>query len=162
MNKGVVEIQVKKLYQVPQGFAVFVGNQEKTFIIYVDGSVGLAIQMFLDGSPKERPLTHDLIINMMQGLGAHLERVLINSIKGSTFYARLFIKCENELGKKMIELDCRPSDALALAVHFKTKIFCSQDVFKSVEDTSEILEKIQTQSQAQSEGEFDLGGEETP
>ncbi len=146
MKKDIVEIQVKKLYQVPQGFAVFVGNEKKTFIIYVDASVGLAIQMFLQDVPKERPLTHDLLVSMMQGLGAVLERVLINTIKGSTFYARLFIKCENELGKKMIEIDCRPSDALALAVYYKTKIFCNADVFASVEDTSEILDKIENQT----------------
>ncbi len=156
MKKDVIEIRVKKLYQVPQGFAVLVGNDNKTFIIYVDGGVGSAIDMFLQHIPKERPLTHDLLINIMQGLGAVLDRVLINSIKGNTFYARLFIKCENELGKKLIEIDCRPSDALALAVYYKTKIFCGKDVLDSVEDVSHILQKIESQSL----DDIDFSGEE--
>ncbi|MDL5049127.1 bifunctional nuclease family protein [Oscillatoria amoena NRMC-F 0135] len=147
VNKDVVEIHLKKLYRVPQGYAVFMGNEDKTFIIYVDAGVGSAIEMFQQHLPKERPLTHDLIVSVMTGLGAGLERALIHSIQGNTFYARLFIKCENELGKKMIEIDCRPSDALALAVHYKAKIYCRKTVFQSVEDTTEILEKIESQSE---------------
>ena len=53
--------------------AVFIGNEEKVFVIYVDESVGAAISMFMNGTPKERPLTHDLIGHIFLGLGVKLE-----------------------------------------------------------------------------------------
>ena len=61
MNKPVVEVQVRAVLPFNSGRAVFVGNEEKVFVIYVDESVGAAITMFMNGTPKERPLTHDLM-----------------------------------------------------------------------------------------------------
>jgi bifunctional DNase/RNase len=61
MNNGVVPIQVQGVIPTQRGCAVFVGNKEKTFTIYVETSVGQAIAMFMQGTQKERPLTHDLI-----------------------------------------------------------------------------------------------------
>ena len=63
------------------GCAVFLGNEEKVFVIYVDQSVGAAITMFMRGTQKERPLTHDLLAHILRALGAKVERVIVNDLK---------------------------------------------------------------------------------
>jgi bifunctional DNase/RNase len=141
----VTEVQVKGVLPTTNGCAVFVGNDEKTFVIYVDHSVGTAIMMFLRNTPKERPLTHDLIGHIFAGLGVRVERVIINDLKNSTYYARLVLSAENELGKKILEVDSRPSDGIALAVQHKSPIYVANKVFNAVEDMSEVLKRMKQQ-----------------
>ena len=142
MKNEIVEIQVKAVLPTTNGCAVFTGNDEKTFVIYVDHSVGAAITMFLRGTPKERPLTHDLIGHIFTGLGVKVERVIINDLKNSTYFARLILHAENELGKKILEIDARPSDCIALAVQQKSPIFVANKVFSVVEDMTEVLKRM--------------------
>lgn len=142
MKNDVVQVQVKGVLPTTNGCAVFIGNDEKTFVIYVDHSVGAAITMFLRSTPKERPLTHDLIGHIFTGLGVRVERVIINDLKNSTYYARLILRCENELGRKILEIDSRPSDGIALAVQHKSPIFVAHKVFSAVEDMSEVLKRM--------------------
>jgi len=143
MSKPVVEVQVKAVLPTSAGRAVFIGNEEKIFVIYVDESVGAAIGMFMSNTPKERPLTHDLMGHLMTALGAHVERVIINDLKSSTYFARLIIVAENELQqRKIIELDARPSDCIALATSQKAPLYVSRDVWDEVEDMSDILRKM--------------------
>jgi bifunctional DNase/RNase len=142
VKNDVVEVQVRGVLPTTNGCAVFVGNDEKTFVIYVDHSVGAAITMFLRNTPKERPLTHDLIGHIFTGLGVRVERVVINDLKNSTYFARLILHAENELGKKILEIDARPSDCIALAVQNKSPIFVARKVFQVVEDMSEVLKRM--------------------
>src|SRR5678816_1007849 len=115
MSKPVIAANVRAVLPFNNGRAVFIGNEEKVFVIYVDESVGAAISMFMNNTPKERPLTHDLIGHLMAALGAKVERVIVNDLKSETYFARLIISAENELfEKKIIELDARPSDCLSL------------------------------------------------
>ena len=62
MNSEVVDVQVRAVLPLEGSFAVFIGNVEKVFVIYVDETVGSAISMFMRGVNKERPLTHGLIV----------------------------------------------------------------------------------------------------
>jgi uncharacterized protein len=148
MQKDVVEVSVKGVMPTANGCAVFLGNEDKTFVIYVDHSVGNAIQMTINGVKKDRPLTHDLIGHILIGLGAKLDYVLINDVNEGTFFARILLRMENELGKKIIEIDARPSDSTVLALQQKRPIFTARKVFDTVEDMSEILERV-LQQQAQ-------------
>jgi bifunctional DNase/RNase len=144
MSKTVVPVQVKAVLPTNAGRAVFIGNDDKVFVIYVDESVGAAITMFVNNTPKERPLTHDLMAHLMTALGAKVERVIINDLKTATYFARLIISAENELQqKKIIELDARPSDSIAMATQQGAPIYVSQDVWEEVEDMSEILRKME-------------------
>lgn len=148
MNSEVVEVQVRAVLPLEGSFAVFLGNLEKVFVIYVDETVGAAISMFMRGVNKERPLTHDLISHILMAFGAKVERVIINHMKGSVFHARLIITAENQLhNKKVVELDSRPSDSIALAVQQNAPIYVSADVWSAVEDMTETLEKIEKQGQ---------------
>jgi len=144
MNKEVLPVDVRTVLQTHAGRAVFLGNDEKVFVIYVDESVGMAISLFLQGAPKERPLTHDLMSNLMTALGAKIERIVINDLKRATYYARLIISVENEVqSRKIIELDARPSDCIALAAQSGAPMYVSREVWEEVDDMSEILRKME-------------------
>jgi bifunctional DNase/RNase len=145
MNKDVIEVQVRAVLPLEGSFAVFLGNETKVFVIYIDESVGTAISMFMRGVSKERPLTHDLVGHLLLAFGAKVERVVINNINGSVFHARLIISAENELHttRKVIELDARPSDSIAMAVQQSAPIFVAKNVWDSVEDVSETLAQIE-------------------
>jgi uncharacterized protein len=144
MSTPVVEVQVRALAATSSGCGVFLGNDEKVFVILVDQSVGTAIGMFMQGMQKQRPLTHDLLANILRALGAKVERVIVNDLKGGTYFARLVLSAENELKqKKMIEIDARPSDCVAMATQQSAPIYVSLDVWDQVEDMTEALRKMQ-------------------
>lgn len=152
MNREVIEAQVRAVLPLDGSFAVFLGNEEKTFVIYVDESVGSAISMFMRGVAKERPLTHDLLASVLLAFGARVDRVIINRVEGSVFYARIIVSAENELhARKVIELDARPSDSLALALQQSAPIFVAKSVWESVEDVSGTLAEIEKRSAEQAE-----------
>ncbi len=142
MQKDVAVVTIKGVMPTANGCAIFLGNDEKTFVIYVDNSVGSAIQMTLNGVKKDRPLTHDLIGSIFLGLGATLEHVIVNDARDGTYFARILLRMENELGRKLVELDARPSDSIVLALQQKKPIYVARPVFDTVEDMTEILERV--------------------
>ena len=128
-------MQVRGVAATGGGCAVFLGNEEKAFVIFVDQSVGAAIAMFMQGTQRERPLTHDLLANILRALGAKIDRVVVNDLKDGTYFARLVLSAENETQqKKIIEIDARPSDCIAMATQQLAPIFVSLDVWDEVED----------------------------
>jgi uncharacterized protein len=144
MSKPVVDVQVRAVIPTSGGCAVFLGNDEKVFVIYVDQSVGAAITMFMRGTHKERPLTHDLMAHVLRALGARVERVIINELKRGTYFARLILSAENELhDRKIVEIDARPSDCIAMATQQTSPIYVSREVWDEVEDMSEVLRKME-------------------
>lgn len=144
MNKPVVQVQLRVVIPTKEGCAVFLGNKEKVFVIYVDQGVGGAIVAFMRGTPKERPLTHDLLASVMLALGAKIERVVINELKSATYFARMIISAENELQqRKIVEIDARSSDCLAMATQQKAPIYVSREVWDEVDDMSDVLKKME-------------------
>ena len=123
------------------GVAVFLGNDDKIFVIHMEKQIAAVIWMFLRNHPKERPLTHDLIVKIFDGLGVTIERVVITGLIESTFFANLVLQYENEPEKDKLEFDSRPSDCLALASATKSPIYVEKTLFEKVEDMSEILKR---------------------
>lgn len=142
MKNDVLPVEIRGILPVNTGCAIFVGNSEKVFVIQVENNMGNVIRMFLKEAPKERPLTHDLMNNIFKGFNVTIERVIITELKNSTFYARLILQQENELGRKIVEIDARPSDCLALATAQKRPIYVAAPLFRQVDDMSEWLERI--------------------
>ena len=155
MKNDVVEVSVKGVMPTANGCAVFLGDDGKNFVIYVDHSVGNAISMTMQGVKKDRPLTHDLIGNIFLGLGVALERVIINDVDNGTFFARIILTMDNELGRKIIEVDARPSDSLVLALQQKKPVLVARAVYDSVEDMTEILERVLKQQNEDNEDDED-------
>ncbi len=155
MKHDVVPVQIRGILPANSGCALFVGNDEKVFVIYVDPSVGSAISMAINGVKKERPLTHDLIGHLLLGLEITLERVIINDVNDGTYFARIILHMSNELGRKFLELDARPSDSIVLALQQKRPILVARKVFDLVEDMTEILERVLKQQDEEVEEEDD-------
>lgn len=142
MQNSVIEINIKGIMPTSNGSAIFLGTDDKTFVIYMDRGIGDAIQRAVDGTEPERPMTHDLMVTLLDGLGAELERVVINDVTDGTFFARIIVSMENEIGHKIVEVDARPSDSLVLALISEKPIYVARTVFESVDDMTEILAKI--------------------
>src|SRR5260370_42075812 len=100
MSKPVIEVQVRGLAATSGGCAVFLGNEDKVFVILVDQRVGAAIAMFKQGTHKERPLTHDLLANILRSLGAKIERVIVNDLSPGTYFASFFVSAEKQSQQK--------------------------------------------------------------
>ena len=142
MNSEVIPAQIKGVMPTSNGCAVFLGTEQKTFVIYVDQGIGETIQRAVDGEQTQRPLTHDLILTLLDGLCAEVERVIINHVDQGTFHARLIVSMKNELGHKIIELDARPSDSIVLALTSSKPIYVANSVIDAVDDMTEILARI--------------------
>jgi len=142
MLNDVQKVTIKGVMPTSNGCALFLGPDDKTFIIYVDTQIGNTISMIINDVQRERPMTHDLISNIFVGMGISLQRVIINDVRDRTFYARIILKMENELGAKICEIDSRPSDAIALALHDERPIYVSNKVLNAEEDMTELLERI--------------------
>ncbi|MSU70113.1 MAG: bifunctional nuclease family protein [Opitutaceae bacterium] len=153
MQNDVVAVTIKGVMPTANGCAVFLGTDEKTFVIYVDHSVGNAIQMTLNGVKRERPLTHDLIGSLLLGLGTKLDHIVINDVNDGTFFARILLRMENELGKKIVEIDARPSDSIVLALQHRRPMFAARKVYETVEDMTEILQRVLKQQAEESSEE---------
>lgn len=142
MQSDVSKVGLKGVMPTSNGCALFLGPEEKTFIIYVDAQIGNAISMIINDVSRERPMTHDLINNIFIGLGVNLQRVVINDVRERTFYARIILKMENEVDTKIVEIDSRPSDAIALALLEERPIYVTRKVLEAEEDMTELLERI--------------------
>jgi hypothetical protein len=142
MKNDVVPVEIRGILPANSGCAIFVGNDEKVFVIQVEHQQGAVIGMFLRDTPKERPLTHDLIASIFKGFNISVERAIITDLKNSTYFARLVLQQQNELGRKIIEIDARPSDCLAIVTAQKRPLFVSSVLFGQVEDMSKWLEEI--------------------
>lgn len=142
MNNDVVQVQIRGILPSNAGCAIFVGNEDKVFVINVDPLIGDVIVKFMRGVAKERPLTHDLMNSVFKGFGIGVERVVVTELKNSTYFARLILKQQNDLGQALVEVDARPSDCLALATAHKKPIYVSQKLFEQADDMSEVLERI--------------------
>ena len=142
MQNDVVSATIKGVMPTSNGCAIFIGPEDKTFIIYVDSHIGNSISLIINGVERERPMTHDLISNIFVGLGISLQRVIINDVRDRTFDARIILRLENEVEKKICEIDARPSDAIALALHDERPIYVSRRVLDAEEDMTELLQRI--------------------
>src|SRR5437763_12944496 len=107
MKKDVVPVEIRGILPANSGCAIFVGNDDKVFVIQVEHNMGAVIGMFSKDTPKERPLTHELIANIFKGFNISVERIVITELKYSSYYARLILQQQNELGRKIVEIDAR-------------------------------------------------------
>ncbi len=115
---------------VPEGVTpvVFLENdRDEVLPIYIGAAEAFSIQTALEKVPYPRPLTHDLLVNILEGLNSKIERVLIDDLSDGVFFARLIVRVNgNEF-----EFDARPSDSIALAVRTGAPVYVSDKVMES-------------------------------
>jgi len=153
MKKDVVPVQIRGILPADSGCALFIGDDEKVFVIQVEHNMGNVIGNALRGTHPERPLTHDLMGRMFDGFGIAVERVVITELRNATYFARLILKQENELGSKIVEIDARPSDGPARPARQKKPLYATAKLFHGVEDMSEVLTRIGDESGEGAEGD---------
>jgi bifunctional DNase/RNase len=97
---------------------------DRSFPIVISIFEATAISLKVKGIETPRPMTHDLLKNTIENLGAAVEKISITNLTDNTFYARLFLKTKNNT----VEVDSRPSDAIALALRTKSPIFVAEEI----------------------------------
>ena len=161
-----IPVTIKALVPTPQGVGVFLTDGAKTIAIFIDHFVATALTLFAKGIKPPRPLTHDLIVSILAGFGARVQKVVINDLKDDTFFARLYLLQESEHGRNLVEIDARPSDSMALAIQQRCPIYVAQEVWARAGDMTWALE--QAIQQAGDEGappatdDGSEGGSDTP
>ena len=148
-----VRVEPIALLPTPAGCAVFLGDGKKAIVFYIDMSIGATINAAMAGQTPPRPLTHDLFLNALEGFGAKLSRAVIIAVEEEVYYARLILEAENEImDRKIVELDARPSDCIALAVRSECPIYVLKDLWEGLQDMTSVLEDMRSKG-------MDLGGE---
>ena len=104
-------------------------NGPRALPIVIGLTEALAIDRRVKGVQLQRPMTHDLLANTIESLSAELERIVINDLQEHTFYAKLVMRCQGEL----IEVDSRPSDAIALGIASDVPIYVEDHVLEEIE-----------------------------
>ena len=164
MNKDMVKVEPIALLPTPSGCAVFLSEGKKVILIYIDPSIGASINMALQGEESPRPMTHDLFHGVLGAFGAEVTQVVIVDAQEEVFYARMFIEVGNELmHKKIIEVDARPSDSIALAVRDNAPIYVLKKVWSKLNDVSDLLEDMKkAQGDKPNLGDIDINDDEPP
>jgi hypothetical protein len=125
---GLVEMQIEsvRVHMLSNRHVVILKDPEgdRYLPIWIGAWEASAIAMRLQGLAAERPLTHDLFAAALDRLGVRVERVVISELADETYHARIHLEREGV----QVEVDARPSDALALAVRAEVPIFAAEDV----------------------------------
>ncbi len=118
-------------------------QNEKILPIWIGVFEANAIALTIENVPTPRPMTHDLIKNFLEKLGIAIEKIVVNDVRNNTFYA--LIHCRQD--DRVLIIDSRPSDAIALALRVSSPIFVEDDVVRKAhslkfEDNMDASEKL--------------------
>jgi len=102
-------------------------HSTKAMPIWIGEAEAMSIALELQGHKFPRPLSHDLMKELLDAMGGKLERVVISSLKEGTFYATLYVRTA---AGQLKEIDARPSDSVALALRTKAPIYIADEVFE--------------------------------
>jgi bifunctional DNase/RNase len=123
------EVRVIGVFKHPQGAAPFVLVRDargRNLPIFIGQPEAMAISLALEGEPTNRPLTHDLMKILVSRLGASVDFILVDDLYNNVFYAKMVLRH----GAKQMEIDCRSSDAIAMALRFKVPIYVADHVLE--------------------------------
>lgn len=140
---NLVQVELIALLPTQAGCAVFLGDGSKSIVFYIDPSVGASINASLSGQSTPRPLTHDLFLLTLKAFGATVSRAIIIRMEGEIYYARLILEAENEImERKIIELDARPSDCLALVARCGAPFYVLRELWDQLDDMTSVLAEM--------------------
>jgi len=124
-----IAVKVSQISLSNMGFVVFLKEDggKRALPIFIGAAEAQAIAFVLENVKPPRPLTHDLLKNLMDNLECRIKRIEVCDLRDNTFYAKLFL----EWNGAEIELDSRPSDAIALALRFAAPIFVEDEIMDS-------------------------------
>jgi bifunctional DNase/RNase len=112
----------------PGAPVVLIRAREEVIPIFVSADQAQSMQLALDGEPFERPLTHDLFVDMVAEFGAAIDRVRIDDLADGTFYAKIDTEQYHGGERKQAVFDARPSDGIALSLRVDCPLIVSDEV----------------------------------
>lgn len=150
---SVLEVQIVALIPTRAGCAIFLGTEHKLIHFFIDLHIGHSINSALSEKEFERPLTHDVFSDTLMGFGAEMMKMVIHDYENEVYYARMYwvLKGENKQ-KSIVEIDVRPSDAMALAVRQEAPILISKEVWENAEDMTDLFNELKNETDTE---EFD-------
>lgn len=147
-----IEVKIRALMMDPNsGTPIIIlkdVNSETMLPIWVGAYEANAIALEIEKIAPQRPMTHDLLRNLIVEMGAHVDRVVVTELRDNTFFAIIEMKTVN--GATVI-LDSRPSDAIALALRADCPIFVDMNVIRASRNTVESDEEGEGESNEEEE-----------
>jgi len=110
----------------PTAFVLLRDATERSVLIFIGKFEAMSIWLALEGTSADRPLTHDLLNNVVARMGGIVDRVLIDDLWNNTYYAKVSISYDG----RSIDIDARPSDGIALALRAKAPIYMAESVLE--------------------------------
>lgn len=132
-----VPVRIVGVFEVENAdnpFVLLRDEQARNFLIWIGPCEALAIQTVLTGTMPARPLSHDLMLTLLERLGATLERIVIDDFSNGVFYCKLYL--HSATGE--MQVDCRPSDGMALALRAQAPVFAAEEVIEAVKVEQDI------------------------
>ena len=135
-------IRLKQVVMTSSGTCLFLGNDQKTFIIYVDPVMGEQIRFASSKQAPSRPLTFDFMRYLLFGLDVSVRHIVLYRAEKETFFAKVI--CQQSYGPltHLTELDVRPSDAVLLSLATSKPIAIDSGLFQSLSDAGDLLENF--------------------
>ncbi len=144
-----IPVKITDISLSNMGFVVFLKNieDERTLPIFIGVPEAQAIAVQFNKLKTPRPLTHDLLKNILTLLDCKISKVVVNDLIDNTFYAKIFLENKNE----KFQVDSRPSDAIALALRFEIPIYVEEKVMDAgavkVKNEEEEVKKAEPKTQ---------------
>jgi len=124
------EVKVVGVYDHPRGpFVLLRDSRGRAMPIWIGSAEALSISIALEGTATQRPLTHELMKQVLERLGGKIEYALVDDLWSNTYYAKLNVRTDG----KTMDVDCRPSDAIALAVRARVPIYVADHVLEEAQ-----------------------------
>ncbi len=130
MSSELIQLTFDKIMQTKVYTVIVLSAAGKRFAIYTEPNIGRILQTYLTQQEHQRPLTHDLLDSIFQGLSINVIQVVINDLQDTTYFARLFLEQVHDNLRHIVEIDARPSDCITLALMKNVPVFCTRDVFE--------------------------------
>ncbi len=131
-NQEIISLKFEKVMQARSYTVIVLAADEKKFAIYTEPGCGKSLQIYLTGTTKARPYTHDLMQMIFRGFDIRIKQVVINDLQDTIYFARLFL--EQQIGDVLhiVEIDARPSDCINLALLSHAPLYCTKKVLERV------------------------------
>ena len=160
-DQHAVALKLRALVMDPVSHMPVVVLQREDEAAFLPIWIGLceanAIALQMEGVSSPRPMTHDLLLSLIQSLDYSLEHVLIHTLQDNVFFARLHLRAN---GGRIVEIDARPSDAVALALRASAPILATAEVLRMAETTTtddeETLRTILRRLRPEDLGEYEM------
>ena len=152
MGEGMIEVKVTGLgFDKTTRTPVVLLKEldgERVLPIWIGPAEAEAIARALEGIKPDRPLTHDLMKSIIDGLKSKVTKVVITELKDNTFFAKIHLENPNfdGKGKSLTHIDARPSDSIALALRVDVPIFVAEEIFASSGTSMEIDEETKAEA----------------